>query len=161
MRIHLLAIGNKMPAWVNMGTAEYVNRMPPQCQVVMREITAEKRTKNSDLVRIREAEGEKLLAAIPQGSLVITLDVKGKPWSTEQLATQLDQWMMSGRDVTLLVGGPEGLSPACLQRAEQSWSLSPLTFPHPLVRIVVAEQLFRAWSILTNHPYHRGDLTAS
>jgi 23S rRNA (pseudouridine1915-N3)-methyltransferase len=88
---------------------------------------------------------------------VITLDVKGKPWSTEQLSQQLDSWMMSGRDVSLLVGGPEGLSPACLQRAEQSWSLSPLTFPHPLVRIVVAEQLFRAWSILTNHPYHRGD----
>jgi 23S rRNA (pseudouridine1915-N3)-methyltransferase len=124
---------------------------------LIREIAAEKRTKNSDLNRIRQSEGEKLLAAIPDGNLVITLDVKGKPWSTEQLSQQLDSWMMSGRDVSLLVGGPEGLSPACLQRAEQSWSLSPLTFPHPLVRIVVAEQLFRAWSILTNHPYHRGD----
>jgi 23S rRNA (pseudouridine1915-N3)-methyltransferase len=131
--------------------------MPPQCQLLIREIAAEKRTKNSDLNRIRQSEGEKLLAAIPDGNLVITLDVKGKPWSTEQLSQQLDSWMMSGRDVSLLVGGPEGLSPACLQRAEQSWSLSPLTFPHPLVRIVVAEQLFRAWSILTNHPYHRGD----
>lgn len=157
MRIHLLAIGTKMPGWVNTGTDEYASRMPPQCQLLIREITAEKRTKNSDLQRIRQTEGEKLLAAIPDGSLVITLDVKGKPWSTEQLAQQLDSWMMSGRDVSLLVGGPEGLSPACLQRAEQSWSLSPLTFPHPLVRIVVAEQLFRAWSILTNHPYHRGD----
>ena len=157
MRIHLLAIGTKMPGWVNTGTAEYAGRMPPQCQLLIREITAEKRTKNSDLNRIRQSEGEKLLAAIPDGNLVITLDVKGKPWSTEQLSQQLDAWMMSGRDVSLLVGGPEGLSSACLQRAEQSWSLSPLTFPHPLVRIVVAEQLFRAWSILTNHPYHRGD----
>ncbi|MDD5392962.1 MAG: 23S rRNA (pseudouridine(1915)-N(3))-methyltransferase RlmH [Thiothrix sp.] len=157
MRIHLLAIGTKMPAWVNTGTDEYAGRMPPQCQLLIREIAAEKRTKNSDLQRIRQTEGEKLLAAVPDGSLVITLDVKGKPWSTEQLSQQLDQWLMSGRDVSLLVGGPEGLSPACLQRAEQSWSLSPLTFPHPLVRIVVAEQLFRAWSILTNHPYHRGD----
>jgi len=146
-----------MPGWVNTGTEEYAGRMPPQCQLLIREIAAEKRTKNSDLNRIRQSEGEKLLAAIPDGNLVITLDVKGKPWSTEQLAQQLDSWMMSGRDVSLLVGGPEGLSPACLQRAEQSWSLSPLTFPHPLVRIVVAEQLFRAWSILTNHPYHRGD----
>ncbi len=157
MRIHLLAIGTKMPAWVNTGTEEYTSRMPGQCQLVIREIAAEKRTKNSDLQRIRHIEGEKLLAAIPDGSLVVTLDVRGKPWSTEQLATQLDNWMMSGRDVALLVGGPEGLSPACLQRAEQSWSLSPLTFPHPLVRIIVAEQVFRAWSILTNHPYHRGD----
>lgn len=157
MRIHLLAIGTKMPAWVNAGTEEYTQRMPPQCTLSIREITAEKRNKNSDLQRIRHTEGEKLLAAIPDGSLVIALDVKGKPWSTEQLAQQLDGWMMSGRDVALLVGGPEGLSPACLQRAEQSWSLSPLTFPHPLVRIVVAEQLFRAWSILSNHPYHRGD----
>lgn len=146
-----------MPGWVNTGTEEYAGRMPPQCQLLIREIAAEKRTKNSDLNRIRQSEGEKLLAAIPDGNLVITLDVKGKPWSTEQLAQQLDSWMMSGRDVSLLVGGPEGLSPACLQRAEHSWSLSPLTFPHPLVRIVVAEQLFRAWSILTNHPYHRGD----
>ncbi len=157
MRIHLLAIGTKMPGWVNTATAEYAGRMPPQCQLLIREITAEKRTKNSDLNRIRQSEGEKLLAAIPDGNLVITLDVKGKPWSTEQLSQQLDAWMMSGRDVSLLVGGPEGLSLTCLQRAEQSWSLSPLTFPHPLVRIVVAEQLFRAWSILTNHPYHRGD----
>jgi 23S rRNA (pseudouridine1915-N3)-methyltransferase len=157
MRIHLLAIGTKMPGWVNTGTDEYAGRMPPHCQLLIREIAAEKRTKNSDLNRIRQSEGEKLLAAIPDGNLVITLDVKGKPWSTEQLAQQLDSWMMSGRDVSLLVGGPEGLSAACLQRAEQSWSLSPLTFPHPLVRIVVAEQLFRAWSILTNHPYHRGD----
>lgn len=146
-----------MPSWVNTGVAEYAGRMPPQCQLLIREIAADKRNKNSDLNRIRQSEGEKLLAAIPDGNRVITLDVKGKPWSTEQLAQQLDGWMMSGRDISLLVGGPEGLSPACLQRAEQSWSLSPLTFPHPLVRIVVAEQLFRAWSILTNHPYHRGD----
>ena len=157
MRLHLLAIGSKMPVWVNTGTQEYANRLPPQCQLLIKEIAAEKRTKNSDLQRIRQAEGEKLLAAIPDGSLVLTLDVKGKAWTTEQLATQLASWMMGGRDVALLVGGPEGLSTACQQRAEQSWSLSPLTFPHPLVRIIVAEQLFRAWSILANHPYHRGD----
>ncbi len=156
MRIHLLAIGTKMPNWVVSATNDYSGRMPPHCQLVIREIAAEKRTKNSDLQRIREAEGEKLLAAIPAGSQVIALEVLGKSWSTEQLAGQLEQWMASGQDVSLLVGGPEGLSAACLQRADLKWSLSPLTFPHPLVRIILAEQLFRAWSILSNHPYHRG-----
>lgn len=157
MRIHLLTIGSRMPAWVNTAANEYAGRMPPQCQLLIRGINAEKRNKNSDLKRIREVEGEKLIAAIPDGSLVIALDVRGKAWSTEQLSSQLDSWMMGGRDVALLVGGPEGLSSVCLQRADLSWSLSPLTFPHPLVRIIVAEQLFRAWSILSNHPYHRGD----
>lgn len=153
----MLAIGSRMPEWVNTAANDYAARMPPQCQLLVREIQAEKRTKNSDLKRIREAEGQKLLDAVPDGSLVIALDVRGKSWSTEQLSRQLDNWMMGGRDVALLIGGPEGLSAACLQRAELSWSLSPLTFPHPLVRVIVAEQLFRAWSILTNHPYHRGD----
>ena len=156
MRIHLLAVGTKMPGWVVSASEDYAGRMPPHCQLLIREIAAEKRTKNSDLQRIRDAEGDKLLAAIPAGSLVIALDVLGKAWSTEQLSGQLNQWMASGQDVVLLVGGPEGLSSACLQRADLKWSLSPLTFPHPLVRIIVAEQLFRAWSILSNHPYHRG-----
>lgn len=157
MRIHVLSIGTKMPDWVYAATDDYTQRMPPHCRVMIKEIPAEKRTKGSDLQRIRQLEGEKLLAAIPDNSLVVTLDVKGKAWSTEQLAQQLDKWLGAGRDIALLIGGPEGLAPACQQRAEQSWSLSPLTFPHPLVRIVVAEQLFRAWSILSNHPYHRGD----
>lgn len=156
MRIHLLAVGTKMPTWVVTATADYLGRMPAHCQVFVRELAAEKRTKSSDLNRICELEGEKLLAAIPAGSLVIALDVLGKSWSTEQLASQLDQWLASGQDVALLVGGPEGLSAACLQRADLKWSLSALTFPHPLVRIILAEQLFRAWSILSNHPYHRG-----
>ena len=157
MRIHLLAIGSKMPDWVNTATDDYVGRMPAHCRVVTHEIPSEKRTKAADLKRIRDIEGDKLLAAIPPSSLVIALDVLGKAWSTEQLATQLDHWMQGGRDVALLIRGPEGLSEACLQRAEQRWSLSPLTFPHPLVRVMVAEQLFRGWSILSNHPYHRGD----
>lgn len=157
MRIHLLAVGTKMPAWVATATEDYAGRMPPHCQLVLREITPEKRTKNSDLQRIREAEGNKLLSAVPAGARVIALDVRGKSWSTETLSIQLDQWMQSGQDVALLVGGPEGLSAACLERADSRWSLSELTFPHPLVRIIVSEQLFRAWSILSNHPYHRGD----
>lgn len=155
MRIHLLAIGSKMPDWVETASCDYAERMPAHCQLLIKEISAGKRGKNADLQRIREAEGEKLLAAIPQGALVIALDVRGKSWSTETLAEQLDSWLLEQQDVVLLVGGPEGLSAACLQRADVKWSLSALTFPHPLVRVMVTEQLFRAWSILSNHPYHR------
>lgn len=86
---------------------------------------------------------------------IVTLDIPGKPWDTPQLATELERWKLDGRDVSLLIGGPEGLSPACKAATEQSWSLSALTLPHPLVRVLVAESLYRAWSITTNHPYHR------
>jgi 23S rRNA (pseudouridine1915-N3)-methyltransferase len=96
-----------------------------------------------------------MLAAIGKGDGVIALDVLGKAWSTEHLAEQIKSWQMSGRNMSLLIGGPDGLSEACLQRAEQRWSLSALTFPHPLVRVILAEQLYRAWSINNNHPYHR------
>jgi 23S rRNA (pseudouridine1915-N3)-methyltransferase len=119
------------------------------------EIPAGKRGKGADIARITQQEGEKMLAALPKGARVVALDVKGRPWSTEVLSRELDAWRHDGRDVALLVGGPEGLAPECVARAEQRWSLSNLTLPHPLVRIVVAEQLYRAWSILHNHPYHR------
>ena len=157
MRIHLLAVGTKMPAWVETAYQDYAGRLPPHCQLLLREIASGKRGKNADLQRIRDEEGKKLLAAIPPSAFVIALDVLGKNWSTEKLAQSLDHWLQSHSDVVLLVGGPEGLSPDCLQRADARWSLSALTFPHPLVRVIVAEQLFRAWSILSNHPYHRGE----
>jgi 23S rRNA (pseudouridine1915-N3)-methyltransferase len=123
--------------------------------VQLHEIASEKRGKGADLEAIKRREGERILNAIPEGSRVVALDVKGKQWSTEQLSEQMQGWMQDGRDVALMVGGPEGLSDACLQRAEQRWSLSALTLPHPMVRIVVAEQLYRAWSIIKGHPYHR------
>ena len=155
MRIHLLAIGSRMPSWVSSGYEEYAARMPPECRLELREIPAEKRGKAADTRRITERESEQLLQSVPRGSMILALDVKGRPWSTEELAKQLERWMQDGRDVSLLIGGPEGLSNTCLKKAEQRWSLSPLTFPHPLVRIIVAEQLYRAWSIIRNHPYHR------
>lgn len=155
MDIHLLAVGNRMPDWVSAGYAEYAGRLTQECILHLHEITAEKRGKKADLEGIRRREGEQLLAAIPAGSQVIALDVKGRAWSTEQLSVQVSNWMQDGRNVSLLVGGPEGLADACLQRAEQRWSLSPLTLPHPMVRVLVAEQLYRAWSILKGHPYHR------
>ena len=161
MRIRLLSVGTRMPGWVDEGFAEYAKRLPAECALELREIEPGRRGRGrgkdsaADLDRIRHDEGDRLLKAVPDGALAVALDVRGRPWSTEQLAAHLTGWLGSGRGVALLVGGPDGLSDACLARAEQRWSLSPLTFPHPLVRVILAEQLYRAWSINKGHPYHR------
>lgn len=155
MKLRLLAVGQKMPAWVEAGYAEYANRMPPETRLELVEIPLAQRSKSQAVEKAIAAEGQRMLAACNERDRVIALDVRGKPWSTEQLAAQLAEWMQDGRDVSLLVGGPDGLSQDCLERAERRWSLSPLTLPHPLVRILLAEQLYRAVSILKNHPYHR------
>ncbi len=144
-----------MPGWVEQGYQEYAKRMTADCRLKLVEITPGKRGKNADLARIKQNEGEKLLQAIHKGALVIAMEVNGKAWSTEQLAQQMDGWLHSGQDVALLIGGPEGLSEDCVRRADIKWSLSPLTLPHPLVRVLLSEQLYRAYSILKNHPYHR------
>ncbi|MBU0499987.1 MAG: 23S rRNA (pseudouridine(1915)-N(3))-methyltransferase RlmH [Gammaproteobacteria bacterium] len=155
MRIHLISIGNKMPQWIGEGYREYAKRLPGECALILVEIAAGHRCKGADIHRAIREEGERMLAAIPKGALVVALDVLGKPWSTELLAEQLGDWMHQGRDVALLVGGPEGLCENCLAMADLRWSLSALTFPHPLVRVILAEQLYRAWTLLRNHPYHR------
>jgi 23S rRNA (pseudouridine1915-N3)-methyltransferase len=155
MLIRLLAIGNKMPAWVEQGFTDYAKRFPPSCRLELVEIPAPKRTKNSVDKQLIEQEGKKLLEAIKPGNHVIALEIKGQMWSTEQLAVHLKNWQSGRRNIDLLVGGPDGLADSCLQKAETKWSLSPLTLPHPLVRILVAEQLYRAVSILQKHPYHR------
>ena len=155
MRIHLIAVGKRMPAWVTAGFEEYRRRMPPECRIELVEIAAGQRGKGADLARLQREEGEKMLAAIPKGAEVVALDARGRMVETGGLAHWLDGWLGGGRDVAMLIGGPEGLAPACRERADRIWSLSPLTFPHPLVRIVVAEQLYRAMSILKGHPYHR------
>lgn len=155
MRIHLLAVGTRMPSWVVEGYREYTKRLPRECSLQLVEIPPAKRHKSLSAEQARQQEGQAILAALPKDCSVVALDVRGKPWSTETLAAQLDDWLVSGRDVALLVGGPDGLSDACLERADQRWSLSALTYPHALVRIVLAEQLYRAWTINTGHPYHR------
>ena len=155
MRIRIIAVGTKMPDWVEQGYAEYAKRMPRDCVVEMIELPLAQRTKSSDIAKAMEKEGEVMLAAIGKNEQVIALDVKGKPWSTEQLAENLASWKMSGSNYCLLIGGPDGLAPACLELASVKWSLSPLTLPHPLVRILVIEQLYRACTILQNHPYHK------
>ncbi|MCW8919739.1 MAG: 23S rRNA (pseudouridine(1915)-N(3))-methyltransferase RlmH [Gammaproteobacteria bacterium] len=155
MHIHLLAVGQKMPRWVEEGYGEYAKRLPPECALRLQEIPAGKRGKGADLARLTRLEGERMAAAIPKGARVVALEVTGKPWSTAQLAARLDYWLGEGRDVALLVGGPEGIEPALSAQADEQWSLSPLTLPHPLVRVLLAEQIYRAWSILKGHPYHR------
>lgn len=141
-----------MVDWIQPGFQDYLHRFPKDMAF---ELPAGKRGKNADLKRIIEKEGEQMLAAVGKGNRIITLDIPGTSWTTRQLAEQLDQWKQDGRNISWLIGGPEGLAPACKAAAEQSWSLSSLTMPHPLVRIFVVESLYRAWSITTNHPYHR------
>ncbi len=155
MRIHLIAVGTRMPSWVEEGYREYAKRMPPECQLHLTEVPLAKRTKNSDPDRLRKQEGEKVAASVPKGAHIVALEVNGRPWSTGKLSQRLDAWLGGGQDVALLVGGPDGLSPACRDMAREWWSLSPLTLPHPLVRIIVAEQIYRAWTLLKGHPYHR------
>lgn len=155
MRLKMVCVGQKMPGWVNDGYQEYARRFPPDMPLELVETPLAQRSKNPDIPRLIHKEGEAQLATIGRTDRVIALEVGGKTWSTEKLAAQLENWQMDGRDVTFLVGGPDGLAPGCRDRAEQLWSLSPLTLPHPLVRILVAEQLYRAWTITRNHPYHR------
>ena len=155
MRIHLVAVGTRMPSWVVEGYQEYARRLPRECSLQLIEIPLSKRHKSMTPAQAKQQEGQALLAAVPKDCTVVALDVRGSQWSTQDLAGRLGDWMGSGRDVTLLVGGPDGLSLSCLDRADQRWSLSALTYPHSLVRVVVAEQLYRAWTLGTGHPYHR------
>jgi 23S rRNA (pseudouridine1915-N3)-methyltransferase len=156
MRVQLIAVGERMPSWVQAGYLDYARRLPPECALRLTEIAASHRGKGISPERALAEEGQRMLKAIPRDALVVALDLAGAPWSTETLAQQLTTWLASGRDLAWLIGGPEGLAPACLARAEQRWSLSRLTFPHPLVRVIVAEQLYRAWTLIQHHPYHRG-----
>ncbi|MGH8558138.1 MAG: 23S rRNA (pseudouridine(1915)-N(3))-methyltransferase RlmH [Methylococcales bacterium] len=155
MNIHLIALGARMPDWVQQGFQEYAKRMSGECRVRLVEVTIRKRTNSHDVQQAIRIEGEQMLKAIPAGAHRVALDVEGRQWSTEQLAEVLAKWMAMGKDIALLVGGPEGLAPECKAAARETWGLSKLTFPHPLVRIIVVEQLYRAWTMLRNHPYHR------
>lgn len=155
MIVYLIAVGSNMPAWVKIGFEEYAGRLRHDVELQLIEVPALIRKKNSDVKRILKEEGEKLLKAIPKNTLIVGLDVVGREMTTMDLSKRLESWMQSGQDVALLVGGPEGFSPEIKALFQQSISLSKLTLPHPMVRVLVAEQLFRAWSIINHHPYHR------
>lgn len=155
MKIRLIAVGSRMPGWVEEGWHEYARRLPGELPLELVEIPLTTRSKNADITRLIRQEGEAMLAKVQPGERIVTLEVQGRAWSTEQLARELERWRLEARTVNLMVGGPEGLAPEVCARSEQRWSLSPLTLPHPLVRILVGEQIYRAWTVLSGHPYHK------
>jgi len=155
MKLRLVAVGTRMLDWVELAFADYTRRLPPEYGFSLHEIAVTPRGKNADIARLKRDEGEKLLKALPRDARLVTLDERGSQWTTEQLAARLSTWQQDGRDVTLAIGGPDGHAPEVLTRADESWGLSKLVLPHALVRVVVAEALYRAWSLNANHPYHR------
>ncbi|MDO4435602.1 MAG: 23S rRNA (pseudouridine(1915)-N(3))-methyltransferase RlmH [Cardiobacteriaceae bacterium] len=155
MHISLIALGQKMPTWVNEGFEDYQSRLKQDIRLQLIEIPLSPRKDPNQLSAIQEKETKLVLSAIPEGAYVVTLDGKGREHSSESLAERLKTWQQQHQKMALLIGAPEGLTPALKARAAESWSLGKLTLPHPLVRIVVVEALYRAWSINHNHPYHR------
>ncbi|WP_019627178.1 23S rRNA (pseudouridine(1915)-N(3))-methyltransferase RlmH [Thioalkalivibrio sp. ALJT] len=155
MRLDLIAIGKRMPDWVAAGFDEYAGRLPRELNLNLQALAGPSGARSMDTATLLRREGEILLKAIPEGARVILLDERGKGVDTQGIARRLADWQQDGRDIALVIGGAAGLDEAVRARAEWAWSLSPLTFPHMLVRVLVAEQLYRAWSLLNNHPYHR------
>lgn len=155
MRIVLIAASNRQPAWVGQAFEDYAKRLRGSCTLTLREVALARRTASAPVDKVLESEGERMLAAVPKGARVIALDERGEPWSTAQLAARLRAWLTLGAPAALLIGGPDGLAPSCLRRADEQWALSPLTLPHGLVRVTVAEAIYRAWTVLEGHPYHR------
>ncbi|MGH1471742.1 MAG: 23S rRNA (pseudouridine(1915)-N(3))-methyltransferase RlmH [Cellvibrionaceae bacterium] len=155
MKIQVLAIGTKMPAWVQDACQEYSKRLPKDFSVEFKELPLANRGKNTSVQVAKEKEAQTILSAIQSGQFIVALDSQGQSWSTEKLSENIANWQMNGKAITLLIGGPDGLTRECVQRADVVWSLSALTLPHPLVRVLLIEQLYRAWSVLNNHPYHK------
>ena len=155
MNIELLAVGTRSPAWVASGYEEYKSRFPRDWQLNVKEIPVSKLGKSAKAEDQKAEESRRLLAAVKPDRRLVALDVTGDMWSIEQLAKNLDEWPQDYRGVQLMIGGPDGLSASCLKAAHNIWSLSRLTFPHFMVRVLLAEQLYRAWSIISHHPYHR------
>lgn len=156
MHARIIAIGERMPGWVADGFAEYHKRLSHELPLSLVELKPGQRGKGRDDARAMQDEGVAILALLGRDTHVVALDGHGARWSSEALAEQLVDWRMSGRDLAFLIGGPDGHAPAVLARADQRWSLGPLTLPHMLVRLVLAEQLYRATTIAAGHPYHRG-----
>jgi 23S rRNA (pseudouridine1915-N3)-methyltransferase len=157
LKLLVIAVGHRMPAWVDAGFEEYARRMPREAHVKLIEVKPEPRSDNDarGATRVTEAEGRRISAAVPKDALKIVLDEHGRTCTTRELSQKMDAWLMAGRDVAFIIGGADGLSAAIKEGADFTWSLTPLTLPHALARVVLSEQLYRAHTILKNHPYHR------
>lgn len=155
MKLLVVSVGHKMPEWITAGYHEYAKRMPREARIELIEIKPEPRTTGKTVVQIMEAEAQRILAALPPDCLRIVLDEHGSTWTTRQLADNMEQWMSAGRDTAFIIGGADGLHPSVKKNAQQLLALSALTLPHAMVRVLLAEQLYRAHSLLHNHPYHR------
>jgi len=154
LRLKIIAIGHKMPAWVTQGFDEYAKRMPREAIIELVELKPDKRAAGKGGEQVREAEAKRILEAVGKDYL-IALDEHGQQSTTLQLAERMQGWLGGGRDISLTIGGADGLHPSVKQRADWLWSLSPLTLPHGMVRVLLAEQLYRAWTVIAKHPYHR------
>jgi 23S rRNA (pseudouridine1915-N3)-methyltransferase len=155
MKIRIHSVAGKMPAWVEAGVLDFSRRLPNELQPIWHTEPLDKRRRSANVVDSRTEESDRLWRSVPAQAHVVLLDVQGHAWDTPQLAQQLTQWQMARRDIVLLIGGPDGVTPELQQAAAQRWSLSALTLPHMLVRIVLVEQLYRAWTLLQGHPYHK------
>ncbi|CAJ4272101.1 rRNA large subunit methyltransferase [Burkholderia pseudomallei] len=155
MKLHIVAVGHKMPGWIASGFDEYAKRMPPELRIELREVKPELRSGSRTADSVMAAEQQRIEAALPKNARVVALDERGRDWTTMQLAQALPAWQQGGRDVAFVIGGADGLAPALKSRAELLLRVSSLTLPHGMVRVLLAEQLYRAWSITQNHPYHR------
>jgi 23S rRNA (pseudouridine1915-N3)-methyltransferase len=155
LRLLLIAASQRQPGWVDEGFVDYADRVRGRAKLELKVVPLARRPVGAPVERAIADEADRLLAAVPVGAHVVALAEDGKPWTTADLAAKLETWMQRGAPVAFLIGGPDGLGRACLDRAAERWSLSKLTLPHGLVRVVAAEALYRAWSVLERHPYHR------
>lgn len=155
MKLHVLAVGDRVPHWAGDACADYQPRFPPHCPLAIKAVPMPRRGRNPDAARLKDKEYQALSSGIPKGARIVALEETGRAWTTMDLAQRLKTWLQTEKDVAFLIGGPDGLAPAALDAAREAWSLSPLTLPHALVRVIVVEQLYRALSILDDHPYHR------
>ena len=155
MKIYVIAVGAKMPDWVNVAWDDYAKRLPPDWTIALKEIKPEPRTTGKTVAQMMVAEAKRLEAAIPADALRVALDERGKDLSTQQFSETLQAWQHASQPIAILIGGPDGLDPILKASCAQLLRLSSMTMPHPLVRVVLIEQIYRGWSILVNHPYHR------
>ena len=155
MKLIIVSVGHKVPGWITAGFDEYVKRMPREAAVSLIEIKPEPRSSGKTATQIMEAEAKRIFTVLPQNCRRIVLDERGAQTTTKQLADQMQEWMREGRDIAFIIGGADGLHESVKQDAHQVLALSAFTLPHAFARLILAEQLYRAYSLLHNHPYHR------